>query len=697
MKLSFLLMFVFMLQVSAEGYSQNARLNLSVQNKTMLEVIRTIEKQSDYRFFFSDNYEELSKKVSIEANGESLNDVMVNLLRDKSISYKLLDGNIVVLAPSKALQQQTITGTVVDVTNNEPVIGANIIVEGTTIGVVTDVNGKFSIDLPKSDAVLVISYIGYNSERVQVNGQTTLNITLVPDIKKLDEVVVIGYGTVKKSDLTGSVKGVSVSSMTDVNSLGLDQMLQGNAAGVHVTSSSGEPGSGVRIRIRGSNSINGDNSPLYVIDGFPLDNSQMGGARGMGQGGQSINPLSTIDPSDIETFQVLKDASATAIYGSRGANGVIIITTKRGKAGSTTVDFGVSMAASTIRKKIDMLNAFDFATMANGILAKTGQAAEFSNPSALKTIDWQDEIYQTALSQNYNFSVKGGNAVTKLSLTANWLDQDGILKNSNFKRGNVRINADHEISKAIRTGASFNISTSGGSLGQTNDGMGNIDLSTIGTALKYQPFEVDPADPNYKEKIILHPKEMINVTDDYDNSRVIAGAWAEIDLMAGLKFKGNFGADYSESSRDRYWPKTVKWGANNNGVASHTGTKLSSYLAEYTLTYSKKMGSHNLNGVVGYTWQIFNDTYSYQQANNFIDDGLGFWGMENGTSYLPPAYTRGESNLISWLGRVNYDFKSKYYLTVSGRYDGSSKFGANNKWALFPSAALAWKSAKSLL
>jgi TonB-linked SusC/RagA family outer membrane protein len=533
--------------------------------------------------------------------------------------------------------------------------------------------------------------LGYNAERITLNGQSLVDIKLVPDITKLDEVVVIGYGTVKKSDLTGSVKVLNNNNIADVSAIGLDQMLQGNAAGVQVTTASGEPGAGVRIRIRGGNSINGDNSPLYVIDGFPISNNQMGDAKGLGQSGQAINPLSSIDPADIVGMQVLKDASATAIYGSRGANGVIIITTKRGKKGGMTVDFGASMSSSIIRKKLEMLQAFDFATLANTIVKTGGQAAEYANPETLQTINWQDEIFQTAVSQNYNLSVTGGNEATKVALGINWLDQNGVLKNSAFKRGNVRMNVDHTISKIIRTGANINISTSNGALGQTNEGIGNASLSSIGTALTFQPFEVALDDPTYNEKILKDPREMVKVTDDYNNVRVLSGAWAEIDILPSLKLKGNFGGDFSTSDRDRFWPKTTRWGASMNGVSSHTNSNFYSYLSEYTLTYSKNIEDHSFTGLAGYTWQNFVNKYGYQQSNNFIDDGLGAWGMENGTSYLPPAYYKDESNLISWLARVNYDYKKRYYVTFSGRYDGSSKFGANNKWALFPSTALAWK------
>lgn len=700
MKLTIFLFFLAISQIMAiETYSQSTRLSLNLKSVAVKDVLDQIEQKSEFVFLYNSKLINVDRTVSVNVKDQKISDLLDNLFREADVVYTVVDRQIVLtnkadqysfLELSNTQQQKSVSGKVTD-SSGGSIPGVSVIVKGTTIGTITDGDGSFKLSSIPENVTLQFSFVGMKSQEIVVAGKTTVNVTLAEEAIGIEEVVAIGYGTVKKTDLTGSVKGLNTSSMADVNSIGLDQMLQGNAAGVHVTSSSGEPGAGVRIRIRGSNSINGDNSPLYVIDGFPIDNSQMGGARGMGQSGQAINPLSTIDPSDIETFQILKDASATAIYGSRGANGVIIITTKRGKAGATTVDFGVSMASSTIRKKLEMLDAFDFATMANGILTKVGQAPEFKNISELKTVNWQDEIFQSALSQNYNLAISGGTGTTKIALTASWLDQEGILKNSDFNRGNVRLNVDHEINKSIRTGSNITISTSRGSLGQTNEGMGNTDLSSIGTALKFQPFEVSTSDPNYAEKILLLPSAMIGVTDDYSNTRAIAGGWVEIDILPELKLKGNFGADYSSSNRDRYWPKSVKWGANNKGVASHSNTNLTSYLAEYTLNYRKTFNQHSFNGLIGYTWQIFNDVYSYQQANNFIDDGLKVWGMENGTSYLPPAYTKGESNLISWLARVNYDYKNRYYITFSGRYDGSSKFGTNNKWALFPSTALAWR------
>lgn len=400
-----------------------AQITLDEQNKSVREIIKSIEKESDYRFFYNDDLSGLDKRISITVNDADISVVLAKIKKQANIAYTIKDNYQIVLSDGSSKTasdgaNQTpsvrkVTGVILDSTGI-PVIGANVIVKGTTNGTVTDLDGKFSLEVD-NNAVLEISYIGYVTQEIKVGNQQSINISLKEDSEQLDELVVIGYGTVKKSDLTGAVGSVQ---MDDVNKVGItstDRALQGQIAGVQVNAKSGQPGEAMMIRVRGGNSLTGGNDPLYVIDGMPVE-------------GMS----SDINPEDILSMEVLKDASSTAIYGSRGANGVVMITTKRGRTGATTLEYNGYVGISSLRKKLNLLGKDDYIAMVNEVSQNDGNGIAITPEQAasLPNNDWQDLAYQTALTHSHQVSVSGGNEKTKLYSSLNYLNQEGIIKGS---------------------------------------------------------------------------------------------------------------------------------------------------------------------------------------------------------------------------------------------------------------------------
>ena len=406
--------------------SQSIRVTLNKDNVRLENILNEIEQQTNLLFIYNKNVN-VNRKVSVQADNSSLEDVLKNLLGD-DVSFKI-QGTYIVLSPAgtPAPQQakHTVSGVVSDALG--PVAGANIVEKGTTNGTITDMNGNFTLEVA-SNATLVISYIGYKEQEIAVNGQKTVNVTLLEDSEALDEVVVIGYGTVKKSDLTGSVGSIQADKIEGLSIKSVDQMLQGRTSGLYMVQNSGMPGASSTVRIRGGNSISGGNEPLYIIDGMPVypsaDNSQT-----------ALSPLNSIPTSDIESIEVLKDASSTAIYGSRGANGVIIVTTKRGQSGRTAVSFDAYWGIQNIYKKYDLLDAPSFEKLANQALINSGGVAAYDESLIPETTDWQDlTSNKNALTQNYQVSISGGNEKTTFLTSFNYFNQEGVIKETEMKK-----------------------------------------------------------------------------------------------------------------------------------------------------------------------------------------------------------------------------------------------------------------------
>ena len=440
MKLAILLTFLLSINVSASVFSQNTKLDLNINNLAVRDVLKIVEGKTSYRFFYSDDFNALNKTISCDLHQASLETILLNVLRNTQATYTRLENNVIVISPFSAQPQNELTGTVTDAVTNEPIAGAIVSVEGTTIGVQTDINGHFSLYLPKANAVIKVTFMGYLPEKISLKGQTKIDVKLTSDIKRLDEVVVVGYGTVRKSDLTGSIASVSSKTFLDQPTSSANSVLSGRAPGVTVRRTNGAPGEGSTIRIRGANSLYGGNDPLIVVDGNY--NSSMP------------------DANDIESIEILKDASATAIYGSRGANGVILVKTKRGKEGKPTLQFYSNVSLDKTPQVYDLMNAYEFAEFNNRVGTYSFTDDELAKYKANGGTDWQKEIMQTGISQNYKVILSGGLKNVKYYISPIYRKSTGTIRNTEAEGYGISSKVDMDLSNKISVQIETNLAHS---------------------------------------------------------------------------------------------------------------------------------------------------------------------------------------------------------------------------------------------
>lgn len=611
---------------------------------------------------------------------------MTNFLLTKSKSkyFKNLGFLFLMLVFSAAVNAQTtVSGTVSD--SNGPIPGVNIIVKGTKINTVSNFDGTYEIKSLPANAVLVYSFISYQTKEVAVGTKSKIDVTLAPDITTLNNVVVVGYGTMKKGDLTGAISSVSSAAVQQSVVTTLDQVLQGRVAGVQIQQNSGAPGSSSSIRIRGISSLNGSNEPIFVIDGVIIDGSTSS---------VNTNPLAAINPSDIVSMDVLKDASATAIYGSRAANGVIIITTKRGKKGDLSLTFDGYVGWQEIPKHLDMLNLREYGTLKNtrsdlGIVQRDNT---FIRPDLLgEGTDWQKELFTTAMMQSYNLSASGGTDNTTYAMGVGYLDQDGIAIGSSFDRFNLRGVVDSQVKSFLKVGVNL-------ALSNTNQKTTVTDDSLILTALKQTPnVAVRNADgtfdgPDTTEFVQNNPIGLASIRDNHNESYGIrANAYAEIGFTKDLKFKTQYSLDYGFSNSYTFSP-SYKFGALVNDVREGSRTKSNSDYWNWNnvLTYNKKFNEHTINVMLGEEMQESHWESLYGYRSGYLTNGATDLNAGDATT-AKNSNGSSTSSISSYFGRLFYSYNDKYLLTATIRRDGSSKFADENRWGWFPSAAIAWK------
>lgn len=681
----------------------NRRLSLKAENKEIKKVLSQIEKVTEVRFLYSSNVLESSRLISLQLSNATLGDALDKIFNPLKIKYEL-DGRKVILtaSPTKDLSlitpsnpdridvpAESVSGTVKD-ENGIGLPGVSVVVKNTQRGTTTDSNGNFSLDVTKGETTLVFSFVGYLKQELVIANQKTAVITLLPENKSLNEVVVVGYGTVKKSDLTGSVAKVGEAAIKATPIVALDRAMQGRAAGVLVTQNSARPGGVATIRIRGTGSVNAGNDPLYVIDGFPIGN------------------LNSINPNDIESIEVLKDASATAIYGSRGSNGVVMVTTKRGKTGQSSVDFETYYGIQSVRREIPLLNAREYADFINEARVNGGSQPYFDGstearplPSTLgQGTNWQKEVFRQAPIQNYQLSLTGGESKTRYSISGSYYDQKGVIENSYFKRYTLRANVDREVSSRIKVGLTMQgaFTKSNSSRTETDGGAGS---GITNAALNFAPvFTVRNANGTYyRDQSSLNGNLVDNpvglareVTDLFYTSRVLSNVFADIKIIEGLNFRTSWGGDLDNTKSNYYATRQIGLGAGTNGSASiSTGMNIN-WLNENTLNYTKTISEkHNLNALIGYTTQGYHTENVITNAINFNDDFALFNNLGAGATFQRPYSGAGDWALISYLARVNYGYSNRFLVTLTARRDGSSRFGPNNKYGFFPSGAVAWR------
>lgn len=678
-RLVFLLLLACLCQAHARSYAQ--KITLHEQNVSLEKLIKKIEQQSGYVFFLDYALLNPEKKISVNIDNGTLTEAIDLCFRPFPLTYSIVGKTVVVKKKEAAPDPvQQVQGKVTDA-EERPLPGVSISVQGTSQGTVTDDKGNFVLSVAPT-AILRFSFIGYKVTDVPVNGRKTLNVTLTVLNTALTDVVVVGYGTQRRGDVTGAIASVNTNTLEGTPLRSVDQALQGRVAGVTFVQNSGMPGAGSSIRVRGGNSINGSNEPLYVIDGVPVFADQ-------GSDATSLNPLNSISPTDIASIEILKDASATAIYGSRGGNGVVLITTNRGKRGDSRVTFDAYYGFQQVLKKYSLLNASQFEQLANeASLAENGpELYDLSKTPA--TTDWQDAIFRQAPVQSYSLSFSGGDAKTKFLVSANYFDQDGIAKSSDLKRYSLRLNLDKDIRENIKLGSSLTISNV--RTNRVNSGS----LFTMATTAPNLPIHQPDGSYttlNNQGNPFDNPVALIENYKNFNNIyRTLGNVYASIELLKGLTFKTLWGADVAYARTDIYLPQSVYTGSQVGGNANVSTNQTFTWLNENTLNYNFNKGDHRLDLLGGFTQQ----SSSYQslgaEAQGFLNDQLETHALGNAASVQPSSSSIAGWSLLSFLARANYSYQNKYLLTLTGRYDGSSRFGKNNRFGFFPSLALGWK------
>ncbi len=655
------------------------KVDLAVKDASVIEVLKEIESQTDFNFVYDRKVKRLGNKYDIEYENVSLRSVLELMAKDANLIFRRINETISIdvrpktpKIPVVEIAFKTVTGTVTD-QDGIPLPGASVVEKGTLNGTTTDFNGNFTIDVA-DDAVLEISYIGYATREVSVQGLSTVSIQLVQDSTQLDDVVVVGYGIQKKSDITGAIGSVQSEDFNKGVVANPGQLLQGKVAGVNVTNVSGEPGAAQNIIIRGVGSLRAGTTPLFVVDGFIIDNSGIGVAA-------TANPLNFINPQDIESINVLKDASATAIYGARAANGVIVITTKKGKAGKTEMNLNVSTAFSTIANPMDVFSANEFREQ---VVAVGGILEDFGGNT-----DWQDALTRTAVSNNVNFSMSGGVAEkSSYFVSVGVDDQEGILDNSSLTRYSGRVNLNQ---KAL-------------------DGRFNVDLNlTASRTVNERPddrnivqemLELNPTIPVFTDGEPTFLEERINpvqrnriFTDEANTNRILANISPSLEIVKGLVYKLNLGVDYSSTNRDVQRLPFPRLENFEDGFLNTTATINTNTLVENTLTYTLSRDKHNFTLLAAHSYQQTRLERKTFELDGFADNGIEPRFQDQiSTEELPSRLDARafETELQSFFGRVNYSYDDKYLFTATMRADGSSRFGENNKYGYFPSVALGW-------
>ncbi|MGQ8337524.1 TonB-dependent receptor [Sunxiuqinia sp. A32] len=705
MRLSAFLLMVFVLQtVASTSYSQQAQLTLNLENVKVIDVLNEIESSTNFYFLFNKDLVDVERVVSISADQKKINQVLSDLFKDTNVKFVVLDRQIVLTTNKDgAVQdagQKQITGKVTDA-SGQALPGVAIQIKGTTIGTITDLDGNFSLSEVSSTATLVLSFIGMKTQEISVGNSSVINVIMEEDAIGLEEVVAIGYGVVKKSDLTGSVSSLREDDMNTGVTTSVDQLLQGKSAGVQITQASAEPGGGITIQIRGASSIGASSAPLYVIDGLPIANGAIvsGSGADIANSPTPRNPLNNINPSDIESIEILKDASATAIYGARGANGVVLVTTKKGAQGKLKITYNGYAGVQQSAGKVEVLNAQDYMQVLNDI-----QKTDGSNVSGTEIVtgidgngtDWQDELYRVAPVQSHSLSFTGGNDASKFFASLNYFDQDGIVINSGFKRYDTRFNLEH---KTDNFNFGLNFSTA-----YTLDDFVSYGYDTNeSSGVLYSAINFDPTvsifgeDGRYTVSDFLNTDNPLALANgeisSAENYRTLGTIFGEYTIMPGWTAKLNVGFDTRNSTRDAYVTTLTKSGLGNNGIATILTATNNNYLGEFTSTYIKDFDENNsLTVMAGMTYQKFISRSFNGTGRDFPADESLTYAMEMGNAEL---YTMnsGKQNhkLISYIGRANYSLLNKYLFTVTFRADGSSRFGENNKYGYFPSGAFAWK------
>lgn len=758
MKLILTFLLINLVSANAVIFPQDKKLNLKFENVSMKEIFSAIEEQTNYRFLYNEKLIE-NHAVSIDLKNSSIDNILLKVLFNTGNTYRLLDNNLIVIAPENIIEKQQIIvkGTITDRTGS-PLPGVNIVEKGTTNGTVSDISGNYSIPVNNQDAVLVISFLGYTTQEVNIGGQTNINITMDEQLVDLDEVVVVGYGTVKKSDITGSVASIGTKDIEQGRVFNPLEAMQGRAAGVDITSNS-RPGEVGTIRIRGERSIGipgqptAANDPLFVVDGIPMAvtsrrlNTEPTGTAGFTiYEDLSYNPISDINPNDIESIEVLKDASATAIYGSRAANGVVLITTKRGKTGKTKITYDASLTFDKLDDRVELFGAADQFEVAREVGRKSRTyATPYADPANdwrlignkdyeswqsiamgyewvdeaaripvmrpttaeeealwgvnevpvynagnVRENDWMKEAVQTGITQNHQIGASAGTEKINSYFSFGYLDQQGIEKGQSYKRYSALISIDMQLTERIKLGGSLN-----GIMGNQEFGINTVDL-----ARGMLPFAV-PYDtagnfewlPGGESTIVNFMKDIENVRNNRKSYRMRGSFFGEVNILKGLKYRINFGPEFRQFRNGSFQSAetSTRWGSSS--YARYFQDQSFNWTLENLLYYNKTFGVHAIDLTLLQSAEQYTYEYSHVSAEDLTYNEQLWYDLGSARTGVAKDYGSNyeAQSRESFMARVNYGLMDKYLLTVSGRYDGASVLAEGNKWQFFPAVAVAWK------
>ena len=685
------LLFVLCLQVQAKELEQSV--SISKKEVSLEEVFREIKKQTGYTFVYKEALLKKAKKVSVSFSGATVRQVLDECLKNQRLTYAIVNKMVVIkdqelIVPASYVYTSppplNISGKVTN-ENGEPLQGVSVVIAGSKKGTTTNRDGAFVLNVPNAENLaLEVSFVGFQTKTIKVGRQTEIVITLAKAVAGLDDVVVVGYGTRSKRDLTGSVSQVKTQQLEAAPVYSIGEALKGQSSGVQVTNNSAAPGARIQVRIRGGNSMIGSNTPLFVVDGFPLT------------GG-----IEFLNPSDIESINILKDASATAIYGSRGANGVVIITSKRGKTGQRgQISINSYYGQQEVAKRFEVLNPKQYAVVANEWM-KNSNLAPYFNVDTVKAegTDWQDVIFRVAPIQNHTVSFSGSSDKTRYSLSGNYYQQEGVIFNSGIKRGSLRLNLDHDIKDWLTISENLTLSRREQfSVPVENGSRGNTVFSgALSAPPTLSPYEANGTFTRIEQKYpFVDPTDMRNpliYSKPYKNrnlaNSVLANTALTIKLMQGLSIKTLLGVEYQNAAGDAFTPIIF---TGDRGSASASQSYLNSFLNENTITYARNLrNGQNLEVTGGFTYQTNVNSNSGISVSGFPNNITENYSLGSASTVSPPTSGISEWKLASFLGRVNYTINQKYYFTASFRADGSSRFGKDNKWGYFPSGAFAWR------
>ncbi|HEX7903968.1 MAG TPA: TonB-dependent receptor [Chitinophagaceae bacterium] len=675
------------LQVSARGRAQ--LITMSEKNASLEKVFKDIRKQTGYYFLYNDEMLQEAKRVTMNVQNVSLAQVLEIAFKDQPLSYTIEANTIVIKKKSNTVvviepiqdnnannkNNIPIKGVVRD-ENGQVLEGATVSIKGSGLATKTNEKGEFSIEVPNENAVLVISYVGYEPKEVKAQAQKKITISLAFVKEQLSDIVVIGYGTARKRDLTTSISTLSSEDVMKTPTTAIEQALQGNAAGVLVTNTSAEPGGDITIRVRGGSSIKADNEPLLVIDGFTSD-----------QG------LSSLNPADIKSIEILKDAGATAIYGSRGANGVVLVTTKSGAKGKPIVTYENYYGVQSLRRKLPLLNAAELAQLANEAREAIGSSPNTLRPDTIPTNrDWQDLLFHTASQYSSTISISGGDDKVKYYISANYLKQQGLIINSDYSKASLRGNLDFNLNKAISAGVKLNLSQT------LKHGIQVGDNGSVLRANATNPTDkglLDPSGSFYVDPVTGDPvstSPLANAqetTNEKKNMSVMVGGYLQIKFLKHFAIRSNATMSPSYGLNNYYFPNTIR--GDKVSDAYEQMLRYSKWSNDNTISYTNKIKRHSFSILAGQeVTKSFNNNFK-AEGTDFSTDVFTFYNLNSGNGAPLISSAASEYKLLSFFGRTTYNFSDRYLLSFTYRADGSSKFGVNNKWGYFPAGSIAWR------